>query len=143
MADNGNTDYTREIQIGDNPAVEVQVLPINGIEFVSVTDAVRAAKLSRAYINKALNAQTIAGMQLPGLGWLAQLESLETFATTSRRAPGKATVVAQALEAYLRGLGDDVWEQWERIEAATVAEYKQKKEAADTEDEDVEVLETE
>ena len=142
MAQENGTDYTREIQIGDNPAVEVQVLPINGIEFVSVTDAVRAAKLSRAYINKALNAQTIAGMQLPGLGWLAQLESLETFATTSRRAPGKATVVAQALEAYLRGMGDDVWEQWERIETATVAEYKSKKESAEAEEADEE-LETE
>jgi hypothetical protein len=139
MSNGNGTDYTREVQIGDNPAVEVQVLPINEIEFLSVTDAVRAAKLSRAYINKALNAGTIAGMQLPGLGWLAQLESLETFATTSRRAPGKATVVAQALEAFLRGMGDDVWEQWERIEAATIAEYKEKKEAADAEEEDEEL----
>jgi hypothetical protein len=51
MSNGNGTDYTREVQIGDNPAVEVQVLPINEIEFLSVTDAVRAAKLSRAYIN--------------------------------------------------------------------------------------------
>lgn len=126
-----NTEYTREI----NGQV-VQVLPIEGKDFVSVTDATAISGFSRAYINKSLNSGAIAGMQLPGLGWLADLESLNEFSATTRRAPGKATLLAKALELFLKELGEGVYEEWQEVEKRTLAEYKAKKEQAAEDSED-------
>jgi len=118
---------------------DVQVLPINGVDYVSVTDAVAISDFSRAYINKLLNSDKIAGMQLPGLGWLVSIDSLKEFASTNRRAPGKQTMLDQALKLYLEGLGDGVFQGWEAVKEQTLAAYKQQKaESGNGDDDDTE-----
>lgn len=122
-------DYVKTVEGED-----VQVLPINGVNMVSVTDAVAISDFSRAYINKLLNSGKIDGMQLPGLGWLVSIDSLKEFASTNRRTPGKQTMIDQALKLYLEGLGDGVFEGWEAVREQTLAAYKEQKAAANGDD---------
>lgn len=100
----------------------VQVLPINGVEYVSVSDAVKLSEFSRAYINKLLNGNKIAGMNLAGLGWLVSIESLKEFESTDRRQPGKARLIKQALEEFLSENG--LLEAWTQIREDVIAQYE-------------------
>ena len=106
----------------------VQVLPIDGVEYVSVSDAVKLSEFSRAYINKLLNGDKIVGMNLAGLGWLVSRESLAEFESTDRRQPGKARLINQALEEFLAA--NDLLEAWMRIRSDVIAEYELSKAAS-------------
>lgn len=100
---------------------DVQVLPIDGVEYVSVSDACKISDFSRAYINKLLNGDKLVGMNLAGLGWLVSIESLKAFEATDRRQPGKARLINQALEEFLTA--HDLMESWTRVRDDVVAQY--------------------
>ena len=123
---------------------DVQVLPIDGVEYVSVSDACKISDFSRAYINKLLNGDKLVGMNLAGLGWLVSIESLKAFEATDRRQPGKARLINPALDEFLTA--HDLLESWTRVRDDVVAQYDLSKaeaandaavaESADATDED-------
>jgi hypothetical protein len=100
---------------------DVQVLPIDSVEYVSVSDACKISDFSRAYINKLLNGDKLVGMNLAGLGWLVSIESLKAFEATDRRQPGKARLINQALEEFLTA--HDLLDSWARVRDDVVAAY--------------------
>ena len=63
----------------------VQIIPINEVNYLTVSDAVKVSDFSRAYINKLLNGDKLVGMNLKGLGWLVSIDSLREFESTDRR----------------------------------------------------------